>query len=104
VCGIAALVGAFDDALLDRLGAGLHHRGPDGGGSFRTGDAAVVARRLAILDLPGGAQPLVSDDGRSAIAFNGEIYNVRELKRELEAEGVRFRSDHSDTELVLRLY
>src|SRR5262249_58541637 len=48
--------------------------------------------------------PLVSDDGRSAIAFNGEIYNVRELRRSLEGDGVRFRSDHSDTELVLRLY
>jgi asparagine synthase (glutamine-hydrolysing) len=104
MCGIAALVGAFDDALLDSLGAALHHRGPDGGGIFRVEDAAIVARRLAILDLPGGEQPLVSDDGRSAIAFNGEIYNVRELKRELEADGVRFRSDHSDTELVLRLY
>src|SRR6185436_6368601 len=104
MCGIAAIVGRFDDALLDSLGASLHHRGPDGGGVFRTDDAALVARRLAILDLPGGEQPIVSDDGRSAIAFNGEIYNVRELKRGLEAEGVRFRSDHSDTELVLRLY
>ena len=104
MCGIAALVGSVDDALLESLGAALHHRGPDGGGVFRGDGAALVARRLAILDLPGGAQPLVSDDGRSAIAFNGEIYNVLELRRTLEANGVRFRSDHSDTELVLRLY
>jgi len=104
MCGIAAVVGACDDALLESLGAALRHRGPDGGGAFRGDGAALVARRLAILDLPGGDQPLVSDDGRSAIVFNGEIYNVRELKRSLEAEGVRFRSDHSDTELVLRLY
>jgi asparagine synthase (glutamine-hydrolysing) len=104
MCGIAAVAGPYDDALLESLGAGLLHRGPDGGGAFRGDRAAIVARRLAILDLPGGDQPLVSDDGSSAIAFNGEIFNVRELKRSLEAGGVRFRSDHSDTELVLRLY
>jgi asparagine synthase (glutamine-hydrolysing) len=98
------VAGAYDDALLERLGHALLHRGPDGGGVFRADGGALVARRLAILDLPGGEQPIVSDDGLSAIAFNGEIYNVRELKRALEAEGVRFRSDHSDTELVLRLY
>jgi asparagine synthase (glutamine-hydrolysing) len=104
VCGIAAIAGGADAELLDDLQRALHHRGPDGGGVFIGAGAALVARRLAILDLPGGEQPLVSDDGRSAIAFNGEIYNVRELKRSLEADGVRFRSDHSDTELVLRLY
>ena len=105
MCGLAAVVGSFDEpGLLDSLGASLRHRGPDGGGVFTAARAALVARRLAILDVPGGAQPLVSDDGRSAIAFNGEIYNVRELKRSLEEEGVGFRSDHSDTELVLRLY
>ena len=104
MCGFAALTGPCDEALLESLGAALHHRGPDGGGVFRGEGAALVARRLAILDLPGGEQPMVSDDGLSAIAFNGEIYNVRELKRSLEAEGVRFSSDHSDTELVLRLY
>jgi asparagine synthase (glutamine-hydrolysing) len=104
VCGIAALVGSFDEGLPDALASALLHRGPDGGGVFRLDDAALVAKRLAILDLPGGGQPLVSDDGLTAIAFNGEIYNVRELKRSLESEGVRFRSDHSDTELVLRLY
>jgi asparagine synthase (glutamine-hydrolysing) len=104
MCGIAAVAGTYDDALLESLSGALTHRGPDGGGVFRADGAAVVARRLAILDLPGGEQPLVSEDGRSAIAFNGEIYNVRELRRSLEAEGVRFRTDHSDTELVLRLY
>ncbi len=104
MCGIAALTGPCDEALLESLGAALHHRGPDGGGVFRGEGATLVARRLAILDLPGGEQPMVSGDGLSAIAFNGEIYNVRELKRSLEAEGVRFASDHSDTELVLRLY
>lgn len=97
-------MGDYDDALLESLGAALYHRGPDGGGAFRGEGAALVSRRLAILDLPGGEQPFVSDDGRSAVVFNGEIYNVRELKRSLEADGVRFRSDHSDTELVLRLY
>jgi asparagine synthase (glutamine-hydrolysing) len=104
VCGIAAIAGDVDRELMDELARSLQHRGPDGGGVFHGDGASLAARRLAILDLPGGDQPLVSDDGRSAIAFNGEIYNVRELKRSLEADGVRFRSDHSDTELVLRLY
>jgi asparagine synthase (glutamine-hydrolysing) len=104
VCGIAAVTGAYDDAVLEALGAALHHRGPDGGGAYRGEGAALVARRLAILDIPGGDQPMVSDDGRAAIVFNGEIFNVHELKDRLEARGVRFRADHSDTELVLRLY
>ncbi|MGH3130794.1 MAG: asparagine synthase (glutamine-hydrolyzing) [Gaiellaceae bacterium] len=106
MCGIAGLVGAPDEALLDRLGAALHHRGPDGGGVVLDAEAGVgmVARRLAILDLAGGDQPMASADGAARIVFNGEIFNAPELRAELEGEGVRFRSDHSDTEVVLALY
>jgi asparagine synthase (glutamine-hydrolysing) len=102
MCGLAGFVGPYDEALADRLEAALEHRGPDGGGVFRGDGATLVARRLAILDLAGGAQPMV--EGEVAIAFNGEIYNAPELRRSLEAEGVRFATDHSDTEVVLRLY
>ena len=102
MCGLAGFVGPYDEALADRLEAALEHRGPDGGGVFRGHAATLVARRLAILDLAGGAQPMV--DSEVAIAFNGEIYNAPELRRSLEAEGVRFETDHSDTEVVLRLY
>ena len=104
MCGLAGIAGPFDDALHARLGAALEHRGPDGEGIFRGDGAALVARRLAILDLAGGNQPMDSDDGALAIAFNGEIYNAPELRAGLEREGVRFRTDHSDTEVVLRLY
>src|SRR6476646_848463 len=102
MCGLAGFVGPYDEALTERLEAALEHRGPDGGGVFRAEDATLVARRLAILDLSGGVQPMI--DGDFAIAFNGEIFNAPELRRSLEAEGVRFETDHSDTEVVLRLY
>jgi asparagine synthase (glutamine-hydrolysing) len=106
VCGLAGIAGPHDPELLDTLAAALRHRGPDQGGTHRDVKAGVglVARRLAILDLAGGDQPMTSSDGRLVIAFNGEIYNAPELRAELEAQGATFASDHSDTEVVLRLY
>jgi asparagine synthase (glutamine-hydrolysing) len=106
VCGIAGIAGRHDQALLERLADTLEHRGPDGGGIFRDpeADVGLVARRLAILDLAGGNQPMVDEDASLAIVFNGEIYNAPELRAQLEREGCAFRSDHSDTEVVLRLY
>lgn len=92
--------------LLGRLRSELHHRGPDdsGGWTGPSGRASLVHTRLSILDLsPAGHQPMTSVDGRYAITFNGEIYNFRELRQELEQEGVRFRS-HSDTEVLLAAY
>jgi asparagine synthase (glutamine-hydrolysing) len=104
MCGIAGIAGACDESTLARLADGLVHRGPDGGGVVHDVEAGVglVARRLAILDLAGGEQPMQTE--RSTIVFNGEIFNAPELRRELEREGVQFGSDHSDTEVVLRLY
>jgi asparagine synthase (glutamine-hydrolysing) len=104
VCGIAALALPHEAALLERLSDALAHRGPDDAGVERDGDVALVARRLSIQDLDGGHQPMANEDGSLAIAFNGEIFNAPELRAELEREGVRFASDHSDTEVVLRLY
>lgn len=81
----------------------MQHRGPDDSGAHAEpeGDLALGFRRLAILDLTeAGHQPMVSASGRSVIAFNGEIYNFQELRRELEAEGLAFRG-HSDTEVLL---
>jgi asparagine synthase (glutamine-hydrolysing) len=104
MCGIAGVVGRWDDALLERLGAAQRHRGPDGGGAVTDGDVALVARRLAILDLEGGEQPMTSASGRCTIVFNGEIYNAPALRARLEREGRRFATDHSDTEVVLALY
>jgi asparagine synthase (glutamine-hydrolysing) len=104
MCGIAALALPHDAAMLDRLSDVLAHRGPDDTGVYRDGDVALVARRLAILDVAGGHQPMTNDDGTLAIVFNGEIFNAPELRAELERDGVRFATDHSDTEVVLRLY
>lgn len=86
---------------IDETASLLLRRGPDDGGYWDDGRCFLGFRRLAILDLtPAGHQPMVSGDGRSVMVFNGELYNFPELKRELESEGVRFRS-RSDTEVVL---
>ncbi len=107
--GIARLANAappIDRDEMLRTRDAMTSRGPDGAGLWTSGDgrAALASRRLAILDLSAaGAQPMASQDGRYQAVLNGEIYNFRELRRELEAQGVRFRS-RSDTEVLLALY
>ncbi len=108
MCGI---YGYFDrsgrelqPSLVQRMDASLQHRGPDDTGTWRAAGVAVGNRRLSIIDLAGGHQPFVSDDGRIALVQNGEIFNHVELRQELQRQGVRFASDHSDTEVLLRLY
>ncbi|HTF03144.1 MAG TPA: asparagine synthetase B, partial [Bacteroidia bacterium] len=89
----------IDDAVKS-----LHHRGPDGSGVFRHGNVALGHTRLAIIDTSDAAsQPFTSTDGRYTIVFNGEIFNYRELRSELEKEGCVFRSQ-SDTEVLLTLF
>ena len=91
-----------DEATIARLSALMAQRGPDDAGRWHDGDRAWLAfRRLAILDLsPAGHQPMLTPDGRFALVFNGEVYNYRELRAELERAGVPFRST-GDTEVVL---
>src|SRR5919199_1637723 len=92
--------------IVQRMSDTLWHRGPDNGGSWVDTEARIALghRRLAIVDLsPEGHQPMVSADGRYAIAFNGEIYNFLELRRQLEQLGYRFRG-HSDTEVMLAAF
>ncbi|MFM8983083.1 MAG: asparagine synthetase B, partial [Spartobacteria bacterium] len=103
MCGIAGFVGAGDGAVLRRMTDRLSHRGPDAEGFFEKPDAGVFLghRRLSIIDLAGGAQPMFTADGQTAIVFNGEIYNHAELRRELQARGHVFATDHSDTEVLL---
>jgi asparagine synthase (glutamine-hydrolysing) len=101
MCGIAVIVGRSDALeLVTRMADGLAHRGEvsDPPVSLRP-DTAMATRRLRIVDAVGGRQPQLSGDGRIAVAMNGEIYNHRELRAELEAEGARFRTD-SDTEVL----
>jgi asparagine synthase (glutamine-hydrolysing) len=82
----------------------LVHRGPDAEGFFQDGPVHLGHRRLSIVDLAGGAQPMSTADGRLTIAFNGEIYNHAELRRELQDRGCVFATDHSDTEVLLHGY
>ena len=106
MCGLAGISGPFDPAALHEALAALAHRGPDDSGVFedRAQGIGLVHTRLSILDLsPSGHQPMVSDDGRVVLVFNGEFYNFRELWAELEEQGHRFRG-HSDTEVLLTLY
>ena len=105
MCGIGAILdpaGHADDERQALIG-GLRHRGPDGEGWWSAGPAVLVHTRLAIIDVAGGAQPLVSEDGRCAVVVNGEIYNHVALRRELEACGHRFET-RSDCEVVLHGY
>lgn len=105
MCGIVALVsprGAdASGAIVERMGEVLAHRGPDGEGTLVTGSVALHHRRLSIIDLATGAQPMQA--GPLAITYNGEIYNYRELRAELTALGQVFRTT-SDTEVILLAY
>lgn len=106
MCGIAGIAGAQEDAWIEAMSAGIVHRGPDDDGVYRDRDAglALAMRRLAIIDIESGRQPMRTPDGRFTIVYNGEIYNAAALRAELEAAGGRFATDHSDTEVLLRLY
>jgi len=104
MCGIAGFVGPGTRDDLLRMTRCLADRGPDAEG-YWVGDGVHLGhRRLSILDLAGGAQPMWSADGRRGIVFNGEIYNFAALRKELEAVGRIFRTDHSDTEVLLEAY
>lgn len=106
MCGIAGTVGSADKNVIEAMIASIAHRGPDDAGTWisETHRVALGHRRLSIIDLsPAGHQPMAADDGALQIVFNGEIYNYREIRRELEKQGARFRSD-SDTEVLLAAY
>ena len=103
MCGIAGIVGAPSRAVLDAMLTALDHRGPDDRGVHVTDGAGLGMTRLAIIDLVTGRQPMTSDDGAATIVFNGEIYNFRAVRADLEARGHRFRTQ-SDTEVILRAW
>ncbi len=108
MCGIAGILHGDEypasPILMKRMTDAIAHRGPDGEGCFVDGAFAVGHRRLAIIDLsPAGHQPMASEDGRYVISFNGEVYNFKELRVELEAKGHRFHS-RTDTEVILKAF
>jgi asparagine synthase (glutamine-hydrolysing) len=103
ICGIVSTDGAVDPARLAAMSATLVQRGPDSDGAFVENGAALAARRLAIIDLETGDQPIANETGTLHVVQNGEIYNYRELRRELERAGHRLTT-HGDTEILVHLY
>ena len=103
ICGIASASGPADPERLARMSATLVHRGPDSDGALVDGPVGLAARRLAIIDLETGDQPIANEDGTIHVVQNGELYNYRELRAELERAGHRFRT-HGDTEVLVHLY
>src|SRR5438094_7610492 len=103
ICGIAFSRAPVDPARLEKMSATLVHRGPDSAGSVVREGVGLAARRLAIIDLETGDQPIANEDETLYVVQNGEIYNYEELRRELERAGHRFRT-HGDTEVLAHAY
>jgi asparagine synthase (glutamine-hydrolysing) len=107
VCGIAGVVARDDEAVdiaeIHRMCQTLVHRGPDDEGIYAQGPVGLGMRRLSIIDLSGGHQPIRNEDGSVWVVFNGEIYNFSELRTELEGRGHSFDT-HADTEVIVHLY
>jgi asparagine synthase (glutamine-hydrolysing) len=103
ICGIASANGAADPERLAAMSATLVHRGPDSDGTLIDGPVGLAARRLSIIDLETGDQPIANEDGTIHVVQNGELYNYRELRADLERAGHRFRT-HGDTEVLVHLY
>jgi len=108
MCGIAGIMkfgqGArTDSGAVRRMCAAMTHRGPDDEGVYADGPAAIGMRRLSIIDVAGGHQPISNETGTVWIVFNGEIYNHSELRKGLEQRGHRYRTN-SDTETIVHLY
>jgi asparagine synthase (glutamine-hydrolysing) len=108
MCGICGVYNhgtgrPADPGLVEAMTRSMTHRGPDDEGFHLDGDLGLGMRRLSIIDLAGGAQPMSGEDGSVVVVQNGEIYNFRELRRELEGRGHRFRT-RSDTEVIVHGY
>jgi asparagine synthase (glutamine-hydrolysing) len=105
MCGICGFVGSGDLTTLERMLATLEHRGPDASGTWHDVAQGLYLghRRLSIIDLAGGTQPMWTPDGQLGIVFNGEIYNFQQLRAELEKHGHSWRG-HSDTEIMLAAF
>ena len=103
ICGLASSSGPVDPERLRRMSATLVHRGPDSDGELIDGPVGLAARRLSIIDLAGGDQPIANEDGTVHVVQNGEIYNFAELRAELASAGHRFAT-RCDTEVLVHLY
>jgi len=103
MCGICGVVGPIDEPVLRRMVGTMVHRGPDDAGQYLDDGVGLGVRRLSIVDVAGGRQPITNEDATLVVVFNGEIYNHRELRTRLESHGHRFRT-RCDTEVLVHLY
>ena len=107
MCGIVGIAykepRRVEDEILRKMNCAIFHRGPDEDGVYLNRNIGLAMRRLSIIDLSGGRQPIYNQDKTKAIVFNGEIYNFQELRADLEKRGHRFYT-HSDTEVIIHLY
>src|SRR5215469_7028355 len=107
MCGIAGVINAegsrADESIIRRMTEVIAHRGPDASGFYLRGEAALGHRRLSIIDLATGDQPMTNEDSSLWITYNGEIFNHAELRPDLEAAGHRYKS-RCDTETILHAY
>jgi asparagine synthase (glutamine-hydrolysing) len=103
MCGVTGFVGFDDEPLLRRMCAILTHRGPDEAGFFMAPGVGLAMRRLRVIDLVTGCQPMANEDGSAWVIFNGEIYDFQELTRGLKRRGHVFSSS-SDTEMIVYLH
>src|SRR2546428_13027098 len=103
MCGIAGMFGHPDRAVVERMAAAMVHRGPDDDGFYEDDRVALGFRRLSIIDVAGGHQPLTNEDGSIVLVMNGEISNHLELRKDLEPRGHGFRRK-SDGEAIVHLY
>jgi asparagine synthase (glutamine-hydrolysing) len=104
MCGIAGFTGPSNRTALESMTESLRHRGPDSAGFWEGPGVSLGMRRLAIIDVATGEQPVFNEDKSVAVVFNGEIYNYIELREQLQRAGHRFSTDHSDTEVIVHLY
>ncbi len=104
MCGIIGWYGPRDNSLLRKMTSFLDHRGPDGEGFFADKKVSLGHKRLSIIDLKTGQQPMYNEDKSIVIVFNGEIYNYREIRKELQTKYGRSFRTNSDTEVILRAY
>jgi asparagine synthase (glutamine-hydrolysing) len=106
MCGIVAIAGQFDVDQLHEINSSQIHRGPDSAGHYVSEDGAVglAMRRLSIIDIESGSQPITNEDGSVVLICNGEIYNSPQLRPLLEGSGHRFRTRNSDVETIIHLY
>jgi asparagine synthase (glutamine-hydrolysing) len=104
MCGICGFTGEKNEVVLRRMAESIFHRGPDEDGFYSDEEINLGIRRLSIIDVETGHQPVHNEDQTIWTVFNGEIYNFKELRKELEEKGHTFYTDHSDTELIVHLY